>query len=190
MIIGLTGGLATGKTTVSRIFKSLGAYVINADKIVHRLIDKTARKKIGGFIFDEPSSLKKLCRMLHPIVKKEIFSEIKNNKHKKLIVIDAPLLIETGLDKKCDFLIVVKSNLRNQLARATRSLAISKNHALKRIKLQMPLRKKIAAADFIIDNNGSLSDTKKQVTELWYKLMSGKYSKDILRGVKTFDSRK
>lgn len=177
MIIGLTGGLATGKTTVSGMFKSLGGYVIDADKIVHRLIDKVTRKKIGGFIFDEPKALKKLCRVLHPIVKDEIFSEIKNNKHRKLIVIDAPLLIEAGLDKKCDFLIVVKSNLKNQLERAAKSLGVSKNEALKRIKLQMPLRKKIALSDFVIDNNGSLFDTKKQVMNVWYKLMSGK---DIL----------
>lgn len=172
MIIGLTGGLSSGKTTVSGMFRSLGGYVIDADKIVHRLIDKAARKKIGGFIFDEPKALKKLCRVLHPVVKKEISFEIEDNKHRKLIVIDAPLLIEAGLDKKCDFLIVVKSNLKNQLERANRSLGFSKSQALKRIKLQMPLRKKIALADFVIDNNGSLSDTKKQVVNIWNKLMS------------------
>lgn len=174
MIIGLTGGLSTGKTTVARIFRDLGAYVIDADRIVHRIINKATRRKIAGFIFDEPRALKKLCRIIHPIVKKEIFSEIRRNKNRKLIVIDAPLLIEAGLDKKCDFLIVVKANLKNQLERAAKSLNISKSQARKRIKSQMPLNKKIAAADFVIDNNGSLANTKRQLKDVWRRLMNEK----------------
>ena len=170
LIIGVTGSLATGKTAVSRMLKELGAYVIDADKIVHGLIDQTARKKIGSFVFDDQESLDKLCKIIHPIVKREILRKIRDNKFKKIIVIDAPLLIESGFHKKCDKLIVVKSGLSKQLERSKRGLGLSKNESLKRIKLQMPLKEKISLADFIIDNNGSLKQTKKQVEKAFKEI--------------------
>ena len=100
MIIGVTGSLATGKTTVSRMLKELGAYVIDADKIVHGLIDQAARIKLRGVVFDDKESLDKLCEVIHPIVKKEILRKIRENKSRKMIAIDAPLLIESGFHKK------------------------------------------------------------------------------------------
>ena len=86
-------------------------------------------------------------------------------------MIDGPLLIESGFHKKCDYLVVVKAPLRKQLERAKQSLAITRKEALKRIRLQMPLREKIALADFVIDNGGSLSDTEKQVKRLWEEIL-------------------
>ena len=182
MIIGVTGGLATGKTTVSRMLKELGAYGIDADKIVHSLIDQAARIRLRGVVFDDKESLDTLCEVIHPIVKKEILRKIRENKSKKMIVIDAPLLIESGFHKKCDYLIVVKSGLKKQLKRSENGLGLSRAESLKRIKLQMPLKEKIRLADFIIDNNGSLQQTRKQV---------GKVFKDIVgRGLRFAPSRK
>jgi len=170
IIIGVTGSLGTGKTTVSVMFRSLGAHVIDADKIVHRILGKSARKRLAGFVFDRPQTLKKLCRIIHPLVKKEIFLELKKHKSSRAIVIDAPLLVESGLDKKCDYLLVVKANLKQQLGRAGESLSLSKDQIRKRIKQQMPLRKKMRLADFIIDNRGTLKNTEKQVKDIWEEI--------------------
>ena len=167
MIIGVTGSLATGKTTVSRMLKERGAYVIDADKIVHGLIDPAARIKLRGVVFDDKESLDKLCEVIHPIVKREILRKIRENKSRKMIVIDAPLLIESGFHKKCDYLIVVKSGLKKQLKRSENILGLSRAESLKRIKLQMPLKEKTPLADFIIDNNGSLQQTRKRVEEVF-----------------------
>ena len=167
MIIGVTGSLATGKTTVSRMLKERGAYVIDADKIVHGLIDPAARIKLRGVVFDDKESLDKLCGLIHPIVKKEISRKIEENKTKRLIVIDAPLLIESGFHKKCDYLIVVKSGLKKQLKRSENGLGLSRAESLKRIRQQIPLKEKTRLADFIIDNNGSLQQTRKQVEKVF-----------------------
>ena len=173
MIIGLTGGLGTGKTTVAKMFGRRGAYVIDADKIVHRILSKSIRKKLAGFIFEDKFALQKLCRIIHPIVKKEIYSEIRKNRTKRTIVLDAPLLIESGLDKKCDFTVVVRAALKKQLERASKNLRIPRSQARKRLRLQLPLKKKIAMADFIIDNGGSLRNTQKQVGKIWETLNRG-----------------
>lgn len=170
MIIGVTGSVGTGKTTVSMMFRKLGAYVVDADKIVHRILDKSARKRLSGFVFDQPQTLKKLCRIIHPLVKREIFSELKKHKSRRAIVIDAPLLVESGLDEKCDYLLVVRANLKQQLERASESLSLSKEQIRKRIKQQMPLREKIRLADFVVDNRGSLKNTEKQVKEVWEEI--------------------
>lgn len=170
MIIGVTGSVGTGKTTVARMFKRLGAYVVDADKIVHRILDKSARQRLAGFVFDQPGTLKKLCRIIHPLVKREIFSELKKHKSGRAIVIDAPLLIESGLDEKCDYLLVVKANLKQQLERASESLSLPEEQIRKRIKQQMPLRKKMRLADFVIDNRGTLKNTEKQVKEVWEEI--------------------
>ncbi len=169
IIIGVTGSTGTGKTTVARMFAKCGAYVIDADKIVHHLLDKSMRKALAGFVFDEARALRKLCRIIHPLVKKKIFSEIKKHRSEKIIVIDAPLLIESGLNKKCDYLVVVKANFRKQLKRSSKSLSLSQNQVRKRIRQQMPLKRKIALADFVIDNTGSVKNTEKQVRRVWKK---------------------
>lgn len=170
MIIGVTGSTGAGKTTVSRMFAKCGAYVIDADKIVHGILDKSSRRLLAHFVFDQPQALRKLCRIIHPLVKKKIFSEIKKHRPEKIIVIDAPLLIESGLNKKCDYLVAVKANFRKQLQRAGKSLSLSQGQIRKRIRQQMPLKRKIALADFVIDNAGSLKDTEKQVRRVWLEL--------------------
>ncbi|OGX15105.1 MAG: dephospho-CoA kinase [Omnitrophica WOR_2 bacterium GWC2_44_8] len=167
MIIGITGSIGTGKTTVAGIFKSLGAYVIDADKLVHRILDAPLRKKIGRYVFKDSLALKRLCGILHPIVKREIALEIKKNRSRKVIVIDAPLLIEANVHKKCDSVIVVKASYQKQLERARGNLALSLKQVKERLKQQLPMREKIAMADFVIDNGGSLRNTEKQVKKIW-----------------------
>lgn len=174
MIIGVTGSIGTGKTTAAKMLQDLGAYVIDADAIVHRLLDKPERKELAAYVFDNEQALKKLCGWIHPKVKKEIIERIKARKSGRAIVIDAPLLIECGLDKKCDYVVVVKASIENQLERARKKLSISKAQIRKRLKFQMPLREKISRADFIIDNNGTLRNTEKQARKIWEELLRRK----------------
>lgn len=177
MIIGLTGSLGTGKTTVARMFRRLGAYVIDADRLVHKILSKGIRRKLAGFVFEDKKALLKLCSIIHPIVKKEIGLIVKRNKSRRIIIIDAPLLIESGLHRKCGIIIVVKARLRTQIERATKHLSITKGEALKRIGFQMPLREKISLADFIINNEGSIVITEKQVKQIFRQIVGAKTQK-------------
>lgn len=188
-LIGVTGSFCTGKTTVCNYFKALGVYIIDADKIVHELYKKDRRvvgvirknfgkevfnhgkvdrAKLGGVVFKKPKSLKRLQDIIHPKVIKRIKEEIKKMK-KDTAVIDAPLLIEAGLNKIVDFVIVVNTDRRTQIERAERRGFTKRNCAIRR-NSQIPLQKKIKYADFVIDNNRSKEYTKRQVMKIWNEL--------------------
>ncbi|UCD55829.1 MAG: dephospho-CoA kinase [Candidatus Omnitrophota bacterium] len=189
IVIGVTGGFCTGKTTVCAFFRKLGARVIDADKIVHRLYKKNKkirnavlknfgkivfmpggridRKKLREAAFRNRRSLNKLCGIVHPEVIKEIKKMMKAAK--KIVIIDAPLLIEAGLHKRVDYIVVVKAGLKKQLERGARR-GFKKHDCLARRRSQMPLRKKIKYADFVINNNRSREYTKKQVIKIWKEL--------------------
>ncbi len=187
IILGVTGGFGTGKTTVVNYFKNFGAKIIDADKIAHRLIrpdSKVYRKIIGIFgesilkknkcidreklsrvVFNDKDLLKKLNRSVHPEVIKVIQREIKQSTG-KMIVLDVPLLFEAGLERLVDKTIVVKVSKTKQLARLAGKVLFSKENISKRIKAQLPLSDKIRQADFVIDNNGTFEKTKEQVERL------------------------
>jgi len=198
LTIGLTGGFGTGKTTVAKMFAKLGAKIIDADKINHALIHKGGacfknvvrsfgkgilsrgdldRDKLGVVVFNDPGKLQKLCRLAHPAIIREVkrrISTYKRNKNHFLIIVDAPLLIETGLEEICDILVVVKASREVQVRRLKRRMPIEEKDIKKRIRAQMPLREKTRLADIVIDNNGTLTKTKKEVKEIWQKLLKKK----------------
>jgi len=187
-ILGLTGGIATGKTTVAKMFASFGAKVIDADRISHRLMDedkklkeriisvfsedvlgkngRIKRGRLAALIFDNPSALRRLNKIMHPAIISRIKKELKECKQ-KVAVLDAPLLIEAGLSELVDKLIVVKADEKIQVSRCRQKTGASKQEIKKRIRAQMPLSEKIAVADYVIDNNGRLDRTRKQVKEIW-----------------------
>ena len=193
-VIGLTGSLGSGKSTAAMMFSDLGAKVLNADKIAHQQIRPGAKcfrpivkafggdilttgridhKKVAARVFRDSRQLRKLERIIHPEVRKVILAKIKkykSSKRKDVVVIDVPLLFESKLNDHVDISIVVKANRATQIARATKLLGITKAEAERRIKAQMPLRQKIRLADMIIDNDGTLTQTKKQVKQIWEKL--------------------
>ena len=118
-------------------------------------------------------SLNKLCNIVHPIVVDEIKESIKkisNSRDVPAVVIDAPLLIEAGLHNITDYLIVVKTSRSTQIKRAMKKTSLSTDEIIRRIKNQMPLRKKIQMADYVIDNEGSKSDAKKNIKKIWEEI--------------------
>ena len=195
LILGVTGNYGSGKTTVARMFHNLGAACIDADKIYHQLIKRgTAlyrnlvadfgkgilgkykqinRKKLSKLAFGSTLNLKKLAQITHPGIIAKIKSELarlKKMNTTKVIVIDAPLLIEAGLTNLVNKIIVVMIKPEKQVMRCIRLKNISRREARQRIKNQMPLAKKVKLADFVIDNNGTLKKTKKQVQGFWQKI--------------------
>lgn len=191
MIIGITGSFGSGKSSVAGMFASLGARVINADIIAHRLMRPGSaiyreilrafgrqiigrggaieRKKLARIVFGNRASLRKLNRIVHPEVIAVIQKEI-SRAGKRMLVLDAPLLIETGLSKEVDALIVVRSTRKNQVERLLKKGISTRADIIKRIKSQMALSKKMRLADFIIDNNGSLENTRIQVKKIYRSL--------------------
>ena len=199
LIVGLTGGIVGGKSTVASMFRELGAKIIDADKLGHSVIlpykpawkkivklygkdilrnDLTIdREKLGKTVFINQILLKKLNEITHPeiikIIKKEINS-VKNKTHnqRKILMIDAALIYETKIDKFMDKVIVVYIDKDEQIKRLIKRNNLSKDEALQRIKSQMPMEEKVEMADYVIDNNNSLDKTKKQVVKIWEELMS------------------
>ena len=188
-VIGLTGSFGTGKTFVASIFKTLGAKVIDADRIAHKVIRKGRpeyaqiiklfgrdildkrgeidRGKLGRIVFSDAALLKKLVKIVHPPVIKYIERAVRSAGKEDTVVIDAPLLIEARLGKLIDRLIVVKCSKRRQIARCQEKFCLQKKEILRRIESQIPLKRKIKMADFVIDNNQTRSNTKRQVRKVW-----------------------
>jgi len=204
LIIGLTGGIVSGKSTVARMFKDLGAKIVDADKLGHKVIlpqgaawkriiktfgkdilqkDQTInREKLGKIVFANQNLLKKLNKITHPeiikLIKKEIsLAKDKSKEEKKILIIDAALIYETKIDRLMDKIIVVYLNEEEQLERLIKRNNLSKKEASQKIKSQIPLKEKIEIADYVIDNSNSLDKTKEQVEKIWENLISRKESR-------------
>jgi len=191
IVLGVTGSFGSGKSTVARMFKAKGAAVIDADKLAHgcicpgsrayrrivslfgadilnrkRTID---RARLARAVFNDIDLLRKLDSIIHPEVIRNIKHKIKTSRS-NLIVLDAPLLIEAGLCNIVDKLIVVKIGRDKQIKRIQEKLSIAGAEISKRIRCQIPLKEKVRLADFVIDNDGSIGETRKQVTQLIRRL--------------------
>ena len=188
LIIGLTGAMGSGKSTVAAMLRKKGAAVLDADKISHGCLKKQTptynkikkafgkeilaengeinKKKLAEVVFSDKKSLRKLCGIIHPAVIKGIEQKAKKLAN-KVVVIDAPLLIEAGLTSQVDTLVVVAAKKDTCVKRSTRRLKITKQEARRRLAEQMPLSEKVKYADFVIKNDGGLNITSKQVQNLW-----------------------
>ena len=186
MIIGLTGGIATGKSTVSKILRDLNIKVIDADKIAHNVLEhedvinkiqdvfsknvvnengKIDRKKLGKIVFEDNKKLKKLESITHPKILEIIDYKLKESKD-ELIVLDAPLLFETSLDNKVDEIWVVYANEETQINRLKKRDNLNKKEALDRINSQMDLDKKANKADIVIKNESTIEALENKVKKL------------------------
>ncbi|VAX18693.1 Dephospho-CoA kinase [hydrothermal vent metagenome] len=194
-LIGVTGGLATGKSLVSSMLVDLGARLIDCDVLAREVTapgsdgltkvkaefgetvirDDGAlnREELASLVFSDPAKLSALEGILHPIIKqlvmlrsKEIISKDKD----AVVVVDAPLLFESGLSHNMDRNIVVVCELKEQKLRAKRRGGLSEGQIESRIAAQAPLSKKSEMADYIIDNSGKENETLAQVGEVWRKI--------------------
>lgn len=198
--IGLTGNIGSGKSTVARRLKSLGAKIIDADQVARKVVlpgspglqeiadvfgpgvldsqGQLDRKEMGALVFADPRAREKLNNITHPRIKEEIRREI--NAFKKefqsssgpwVLVIDAALLIEVGLNHNVDEIWVVKTGLNEQIERLAKRDGLSSNEAKRRIAAQMPQEDKIRLATRVIDNTGERSETIKQVDRYWNDML-------------------
>jgi dephospho-CoA kinase len=191
LIIGLTGSLGTGKSTVAAMFAKRGIKIIDADAVTRDLLapgkkcikkvakifpggiltaDKINRSELAKIVFNIPCELQKLTDILYPEALKVVKSLISRYKHESFVVLDAPLLFESGWDKITDTTIVVKARRAQQIERAQKRLGITRSDVMRRLKNQMPLKEKCDMADMIIDNSHGLRQTQKQVDAIINRL--------------------
>jgi dephospho-CoA kinase len=186
-VIGITGSFGSGKTTVARMFKRRGVGIIDADKIAHSLLKpgqevyrrlvsvfgagiltrdrRIDNRRLAGIVFNDTKALKKLNRITHPVIIQRIKDRVRKSTCRTFIL-DAPLLIEAGLAPTADAIIVVKATRANQMRRVRSRDSLSDREILQRIRHQIPLNRKIRLADFVIDNNGTMNETKEQVEQI------------------------
>ena len=187
IVIGLTGSLAMGKSTATRMFKTLGAAVFCADKAVHEILKhnhntqkriinlfpeclwagRMSRKRLGNIVFGKSDEIKKLERILHPYIEKQLNSFIKKNNQAKIILLDIPLLFEKGWHKKCDFTVCVACSLKTQKERALRRKTMNEKKLKNIVKKQMNLKDKKRMADFVISSEHGLKQMRKEIHTLW-----------------------
>lgn len=200
LVIGLTGSIGTGKSTVAKMFKQLGIPVIDADEIARLVVepgkeayekivetfgedilqkDRTLdRKKLGAIVFNDEEKRKQLNGIVHPAIRKEMLRQRDEylEQHAPCVVLDIPLLYESKLEHFVDKVIVVKTSPEVQLERISARDDLSKEEALKRINAQIDVAKKAEWADAVIDNDGTIEETERQLKDIltrWHILTDG-----------------
>ena len=198
MIVGLTGGIVSGKTTVARMFQDLGAEVIDLDRIAHEIVlphkkawrkivqhfgksilkenQEIYRKKLAQIVFNHPEKLQLLNELTHPEIIALMSERIKQLSEQcnqdTICIIDAPLLFEAHVEKLMDKIIVVYVSREQQIERLSCRDSLERREAIARIESQMPLEQKVQLADYVIDNCSSLNSLRKQVRQIWTNLQS------------------
>ena len=190
-IIGLTGNIATGKGAVSGMLDCLGAEAIDADVLVHELMEKGTpiwqavvqefgedilgherdidRKKLGSIVFADEAALHRLEAIVHPAVIART-EELIESSQEPVVVVEAIKLIEAGMDRNYDALWVVTCRQEQQLARLVEQRGLTEEEARQRIEAQPPQEARLARADVVIDNSRSLDETWRQVKREWDKI--------------------
>ena len=195
ILVGLTGGIATGKSTVAGLFKRCGATVIDADALARevvqpgkpawreivRIFGKAAlntnrtlnRQALGAIVFGHPTKLRYLENIIHPRVAREqarLTKQAARIDPRAIVIYDVPLLFEAGIEKRVDKTIVVTADRETQIARLNQRNGLSRAEAIRRIKTQMPLADKRRRADYLLNGTLPLPQLKKQVRLLHQSL--------------------
>ncbi len=196
-VIGLTGNIATGKSAVAKMLERLGAQVIDADALAHQVMEKDSpvwqavvrefgegilsqdgsinRQKLGSIVFADQVALRRLEALVHPAVIART-RELIASSQQPVVVVEAIKLIEAGMDRTCDALWVVTCSQEQQLTRLVEQRGLTKEEARQRIEAQPPQEAKLALADVVIDNSGSLDETWRQVKREWDKISDLRFS--------------
>lgn len=187
-VIGITGNIASGKSTVARMFEALGARIIDADEIARIVVEPGApaweeiisefgrdvlepdgainRKRLADIVFGDEAKRKRLNDITHPRIRERI-SELLKEYEKEgalVVMVEATLIVERGgLKSLIDGLIVVTADEETQIERLIRDKGYRREEAVSRLRAQMPAREKMMHGDYIIDNSGSLEDTRARV---------------------------
>lgn len=191
-VIGITGNIATGKSTIVRMLEELGAEAIDADALVHgmmgpgsQLADAIERRfgsevvnpdrsinrpALGRIVFSDRAALEDLEHLIHPAVVEHML-EAAERPDPPVLVLDAIKLFEAGIADTCDSVWVVDADRETQIERIMRRNEVDRAEAERRIDAQPPQSEKVARADVVIDNSGNLEETKRQVREAWYRIV-------------------
>lgn len=192
MILGLTGGIGTGKSTVAKMLREKNIPVVDTDSISKEIIEypeiiekikaeisskifnnenKLDRKKLSEIVFENKDKLKKLNEIMHPVILKKMWEEVeKLKKDYKVIVVDIPLLFEINMENEVDKVLLIYSSKEIQIERIMNRDGRTREEAIKIINSQMPLYKKREKSDYIIQNNDSLEKLKKNLDKVVQKL--------------------
>ncbi|HJX31012.1 MAG TPA: dephospho-CoA kinase [Thermodesulfobacteriota bacterium] len=195
LIVGLTGGIASGKSTIAGMFKKEGAYIIDIDMISRDVVkpgkpawqdvvhvfgkevlneDQTLnRKKVGDIVFSDAEKRKKLEAIIHPKINAEKLmkiNEIAKKDNQAIIIIDVPLLIETDKQDTVDKVVLVYTSPQGQVERLVKRDGLSLEEAHKRLASQMPIENKKKYAHYIINNEELLEEIRKRVKEIFREL--------------------
>ena len=193
LLVGLTGGIGSGKSTVSRMLAERGAVVIDADDLARRAVDPGSpglekvveafgpevraadgsldREAVAAKVFADPAARKRLETITHPEVFRLYHEEIERHRDTdRVVIFDAPLIVETGAADGFDLLVVVSASEDAQVHRLVEDRGMTERAARERIASQLPLEEKVRLADVVIHNDGAVEDLEPQVDRLWAQL--------------------
>jgi dephospho-CoA kinase len=198
ILIGVTGGIASGKTEVSKVFHKNGAIILSGDKIGKEVVEKNRmvlreltrvfgneilnkkvkldRRKLGRIAFASTDAKEKLNQIIHPYLLRELrrrIESLRRDKPSGIVVVDAALIVEWGLQKELNHLVFVHSRRENRIKRLQEQKSYSRREALDRIKSQLPEKAKRKLADFVIKNDRGLVELRKEANQVW-KEIAGK----------------
>jgi len=194
--VGLTGGIACGKSTVANMLEKRGAYLIDFDKLAHEVQKpgkpawkevvncfgdkilgpdgKIDRIKLGNIVFGNKNKIKKLSQIVHPFVYQQwrhLVDNITRKQKNAIIVSDVPLLFEGKMQHLFDVTILVLIDPEEQVRRLIKRNGLNEEEARKRLKSQMPIREKISLANMVIENKSSIAETEEKVEHVWRELL-------------------
>lgn len=199
LVLGITGGIATGKTTVTKMLGELGAITLSADDIAREVLTKCNpayhevvkhfgpeilkpggdinREFLARIIFDDPCAREALNKITHPHIIRRMQEHIDRFRNKPpkpgaVLAVEVPLLMECGLENLVDEVVVVAAEQDTQVDRLTSGSNISREEAVRRISAQMPISEKVRRAKRVIWNDSSLKDLAKSVEQLWKEIQS------------------
>jgi dephospho-CoA kinase len=193
LLVGLTGGIGSGKSTVARMLEERGAAVFDADLLAREAVEpgtpghtavierfgadvlapggELDREALASIVFADPSARRDLEQIVHPEVRR-LFAEGSEayRDTDRIVVFSAPLLVESGMHTAFEILVVVSATVGTQIERLMRQRGMSEAATRARIDAQAPLEDKAAVADFLVDNEGTLAELESQVERLWHDL--------------------